>query len=77
LHVGVWWPLAPSRAGRCNPRPKAKNSSFSAPSRALHDIGFQGDAVIELAHEKGFQPTRPLRETWKLNRNFVKHVLGY
>jgi len=53
------------------------DTDFAAIGRALHEIGFQGDAVIELAHEKGFQPTRPLRETWKRSRNFVKQVLGY
>ncbi|MGA2658842.1 MAG: sugar phosphate isomerase/epimerase family protein [Verrucomicrobiota bacterium] len=50
----------------------AGDTDFPAIGRALHEIGFQGDAVIELAHEKGFQPTRPLRETWTLSRNFVK-----
>ncbi|MGA2661777.1 MAG: sugar phosphate isomerase/epimerase family protein [Verrucomicrobiota bacterium] len=53
------------------------DTDFAAIGRALHEIGFDGDAVIELAHEKDFQRTRPLRETWKLSRNFVKQVLGY
>jgi len=53
------------------------DTDFAAIGRALHEIGFQGDAVIELAHENGFQPTRPLRETWKRSRSFVKQVLGY
>jgi len=50
---------------------------FAAIGRALQEVGFQGDAVIELAHERDFQPTRPLRETWKLSRNFVKRTLNY
>ncbi|MGQ9574578.1 MAG: hypothetical protein ACUVUC_04615 [Thermoguttaceae bacterium] len=29
-------------------------------ARALQEIGFAGDAVIELADEPGFRPTRPL-----------------
>jgi len=53
------------------------DTDFVGIGRALHDIAFEGDAVIELAHEKGFQPTRPLPETWKLSRNFVRRVLGY
>jgi sugar phosphate isomerase/epimerase len=53
------------------------DTDFAAIGRALHEIGFEGDAVIELAHERDFQPTRPLRETWKLGRSFVKQVLGY
>ncbi len=53
------------------------DTDFAAIGRALHEVGFKGDAVIELAHEDGFQLTRPLGETWKLSRKFVKEVLGY
>ncbi len=53
------------------------DTDFAAIGQALREVGFQGDAVIELAHEKGFHLTRPLRDTWKLSRNFVKQVLGY
>jgi sugar phosphate isomerase/epimerase len=53
------------------------NTDFSTIGRALHEIGFQGDAVIELAHEKDFQLTRPLRQTWKISRDFVRHTLDY
>ena len=45
--------------------------------RALHDINFKGDAVIELAHEPDFERTRPLRESLKMSRQFVKETLGY
>jgi len=50
---------------------------YAGIGQALRDIAFEGDAVIELAHEKGFQRTRPLWETFKISRNFVKHMLGY
>lgn len=50
---------------------------YAAIAGALREIPFQGDAIIELAHEKDFQPTRPLRESLKLSREFVKKVLGY
>jgi len=53
------------------------NMNYPAIGRALHAIPFRGDAVIELAHEKGFQPTRPLREDWKISRDFVRSTLGY
>lgn len=53
------------------------DADFAAIGRALHDVGFEGDAVIELAHEKGFQLARPLRETWKLSRRFIKQELRY
>jgi sugar phosphate isomerase/epimerase len=53
------------------------DTDFAAIGQALHEIGFEGDAVIELAHETGFQLTRRLRETWMLSRHFVKQVLRY
>jgi sugar phosphate isomerase/epimerase len=52
-------------------------TDFAAIARALRDIHFQGDAVVELAHEGDFQPTRPLRESLKMSRQFVRRVLGY
>ena len=49
----------------------------AAIGKALREVGFAGDAVIELAHERGFTPTRPLRENLKLSREFVRNTLGY
>jgi sugar phosphate isomerase/epimerase len=53
------------------------NMDYVAIGRELHSIDFTGDAVIELAHERGFQLTRPLRESLKISRQFVKKTLGY
>jgi sugar phosphate isomerase/epimerase len=50
---------------------------YGAIGQALRAAGFQGHAVIELAHERDFQPTRPLRESLRLSREFVRRVLGY
>lgn len=50
---------------------------YAAIGRALHEIGFAGNAVIELAHERSFQPTRPLRESLKISRAYVRKVCGY
>jgi len=50
---------------------------YAAVGKALQEIGFSGHAVIELAHEGGFKPTRPLRESLKLSRQFVRKTLGY
>jgi sugar phosphate isomerase/epimerase len=50
---------------------------YPAIATALKDIAFQGTVVIELAHERDFKPTRPLRESLKLSREFVRRVLGY
>jgi sugar phosphate isomerase/epimerase len=49
----------------------------AAIGRALRDTHFQGDAVIELAHERDFERTRPLRESLKMSRRFVKETLGF
>jgi sugar phosphate isomerase/epimerase len=50
---------------------------YAAIGKALRETGFAGDAVIELAHERGFTPTRPLRESLRLSRQFVRDTLGY
>lgn len=50
---------------------------YAAIGKALHGIGFVGDAVIELAHERNFKLTRPLRESLKISREYVRRVCGY
>jgi sugar phosphate isomerase/epimerase len=52
-------------------------TDFVAIGRALHDINYKGDAVIELAHERDFTPTRPLRESLRISREFVRQSMGY
>ena len=52
-------------------------TDFVAIGKALHDVHFAGHAVIELAHESSFHPTRPLRESLKMSREFVRKTLGY
>ena len=50
---------------------------YPAIAAALRQAGFAGDAVIELAHEGNFEPTRPIRDSLKISREFVKKALGY
>jgi sugar phosphate isomerase/epimerase len=50
---------------------------YAAIGKALNAIHFSGDAIIELAHEQGFKLTRPLRESLKMSREFVRKTLGY
>lgn len=50
---------------------------FRAIGQALRDIDFRGTAVIELAHESDFEPTRPLRESLKMSRQYVRETLGF
>ena len=42
----------------------------------LDEIKFKGIATIELAHESGFVPTRPLRETLKMSREHLRNTMG-
>ena len=49
---------------------------YHAVRKALAEVKFQGDVAIELAHPTGFQLTRPLRESWKISREYVRKVLG-
>jgi len=53
------------------------NTDFNAVAKALRKIDFQGDLVVELAHESGFKPTRPIRESLSMSREYVKKVMGY
>jgi len=50
---------------------------YDAIHAALEAIHFSGDAVIELAHPKELSLTRPLRESLKMSRQYVKDKLGY
>jgi sugar phosphate isomerase/epimerase len=50
---------------------------YAAIGRALRTARFSGDAVIELAHERNFKPTRPLRESLKMSRASVRETMGF
>ncbi len=50
---------------------------YQAVRTALAEVHFSGDAAIELAHPAGFKLTRPLRESWKMSREYVRRVLGF
>lgn len=50
---------------------------YVAIGKALSAVNFSGDAVIELAHERDFKPTRPLRDSLKMSRTYVKQTLGF
>jgi len=53
------------------------NMDYVAIGKALHASRFSGDAVIELAHEGNFKPTRPLRDSLRMSRASVRKTLGY
>lgn len=50
---------------------------YVAIGKALREVKFSGPAVIELAHESNFKPTRPLRDSFKMSRAYVKRTMGY
>jgi sugar phosphate isomerase/epimerase len=50
---------------------------YGAIGAALRRAGFSGYAAIELAFEGGFTPTRPIRESLRASRAFVRRTLGY
>jgi len=45
-------------------------------AKALREVGFQGDAVIELSFEEKFNPTRPIRESLKMSCEFARRLLA-
>ena len=50
---------------------------YVAIGRALIAISFTGDAVIELAHEGNFKPTRPLRDSLRMSRAYIRKTLNF
>jgi len=66
-----------SKDGRWSEALGEGDMDYAAIAKALREVNFQGPAVIELAHERDFKPTRPLRESFKMSREFVRRVLGY
>lgn len=52
-------------------------TDYVAIGKELHRINYSGDAAIELAHEKNFKLTRPLRESLKMSREYVRRTMGY
>ena len=52
-------------------------TDHAAIAKALREARFAGDLAIELAHEREFQVTRPLRESLKMSRECVRKTMGY
>lgn len=50
---------------------------YAAIGQALREVKFSGDLMIELAHERDFQPTRPLGESVRISREYVRRVMMY
>jgi sugar phosphate isomerase/epimerase len=52
------------------------NVDFKEIADVLREIKFEGTAIIELAHENGFTPTRPIKESLKMSREFMRKTMG-
>jgi len=50
--------------------------NFREISDVMNEIGFTGDVVIELAHENGFVTTRPLKESLKMSRKYLRKTMN-
>jgi sugar phosphate isomerase/epimerase len=50
---------------------------YVAIGQALRVSGFSGDAVIELAHEGNFKPTRSLRDSLRMSRTSIRKTLNF
>jgi sugar phosphate isomerase/epimerase len=50
--------------------------NFREISDVMNEIGYNGDVVIELAHENGFVTTRPLKESLKMSRNYLRKTMN-
>ena len=46
-------------------------------AQALRNAQFTGTLVIELAHSPGFVPTRSLRDSIRISREYVRRVMGW
>jgi sugar phosphate isomerase/epimerase len=52
------------------------NVDFKEIAAVMKEINFEGDAIIELAHENGFTRTRPLKESLKMSRDYMRKTMG-
>ena len=52
------------------------NINFKEIADVMNETGFSGDVVIELAHENGFKPARPLKESLKMSRDFLRKTMN-
>jgi sugar phosphate isomerase/epimerase len=74
----VYMHLRDRKADRVWPEAVGEGATdFAAIGRELRRQDYSGDMAIELAHPPGFKLTRPLRESWKMSRDYVRRVMGY
>jgi sugar phosphate isomerase/epimerase len=52
-------------------------TEFTAIAKALKAQNFDGSCAIELAFPSDFRPVNPLKEDWKMSRQYVKKIFGW
>lgn len=50
-------------------------TDFNAIANALKEVNYSGKAAVELAFEG--PPVRPVKESWKISREYVRKVFGW
>ena len=73
----VFLHLRDNREGRWVESVGEGEMDFGAMGALLKETGFCGQAVVELAWEADFEPTRPLRETLKMSRQHTERTMGW
>jgi len=73
----VFLHLRDNRDGRWVESVGEGEMDFTGIRTVLDEIGFSGPAVVELAWESGFEPTRPLRESLRLSREHIRRTMGW
>ncbi|MBN3583113.1 sugar phosphate isomerase/epimerase [Algoriphagus aestuarii] len=53
------------------------DTDFNRIAKALETQGFNGQVAIELAFPGDFTPVNPLKEDWKMSREFIRETFGW
>jgi sugar phosphate isomerase/epimerase len=73
----VYLHIRDERAGQWTEAVGEGTTNFKVIATALHEAHFRGTAAIELAFPNQFTPVRPLKEDWKISREFVRTTFGW
>lgn len=53
------------------------DTDFKAIAKILKEINYNKGAAVELAFEPGTIPQRPVKESWKMSREYVARIFGW
>ena len=52
-------------------------TNFKAIAAALNNHDFKGEVAIELAFPTNFEPKNPLKEDWKMSKEYIQKTFGW